>query len=249
MKLEDNDQTRITKFINRIPPTNTKLHQQDPQHPKKCPSCNEQETNDHVSACNNLDRVKLRKNMIKTVRKTMEKTNTNIKAQEIIIQGLTEAVLHGTDQLDTSKISFEPQGILNQALQDQNAIGWTNFYKGRISKKWEQVQISHYQRIKAKRQTRINGQHRPSPPCGKDSCRCGKVGTTTNTDETPTNKPRKKERSSSKNLRGCIDCLKIDQQVGQKADGVAVLRYCKQYMVGPRSNDRTRGSAYYRGRC
>ena len=66
----------------------------------------------------------------------MEKTNTNIQAQEIILQGLTKAILHGTDKLDTLTISFEPQGILNQALQDQNAIGWTNFYKGRISKKW-----------------------------------------------------------------------------------------------------------------
>jgi hypothetical protein len=51
--LEDNDRTRITKFINQIQPTNTKLHQQDEQHPTKCPSCNKQETNDHVSACDN----------------------------------------------------------------------------------------------------------------------------------------------------------------------------------------------------
>jgi hypothetical protein len=89
--------------------------------------------------------------MIKMVRKTIEKTNTNIQAQEIILlQGLTEAILHGTDKLDTSTITFKPQGILKQALQDQNAIGWTNFYKGRISKKWEQVQKTHYHQIKAK---------------------------------------------------------------------------------------------------
>ena len=81
----------------------------------------------------------------------MEKTNTNIQAQEIILQGLTEAILHGTDKLDTSTISFEPQGILNQGLQDQNAMGLTNFYKGRISKKREQVQKSHYHQIKAKK--------------------------------------------------------------------------------------------------
>jgi hypothetical protein len=37
-KLKDNNRTRITKFINRILPTNTKLHQKDPQHSKKCPS-------------------------------------------------------------------------------------------------------------------------------------------------------------------------------------------------------------------
>jgi hypothetical protein len=74
----------------------------------------------------------------------MEKTNTNIQAQEIIIQGLTKAILHGTDKLNTLTISFKPQGILRQALHDQNAIGWTNFYRERLSKKWEQVQKTHY---------------------------------------------------------------------------------------------------------
>jgi hypothetical protein len=40
-KLEFNDRIRITKFVNRILPINSKLHQQDKQHPSKCPSCNE----------------------------------------------------------------------------------------------------------------------------------------------------------------------------------------------------------------
>ena len=65
---------------------------------KKCPSCNDHKTNDHVSACTHPDRVKLRKWMVLTIRKTMEKTNTNIQAQEIILQGLTGAILHGTDK-------------------------------------------------------------------------------------------------------------------------------------------------------
>jgi hypothetical protein len=52
-QLEENDCTRITKFINRILPTNQKLNQQDQQHAKKCPLCNEHETNAHVLACSN----------------------------------------------------------------------------------------------------------------------------------------------------------------------------------------------------
>jgi hypothetical protein len=48
-KLEDNDRTRISKFVNRILPSNWKLHQQDKQHSSKCPSCNEIETNPHIS--------------------------------------------------------------------------------------------------------------------------------------------------------------------------------------------------------
>jgi hypothetical protein len=79
----------------------------------------------------------------------MDKTNTSIQTQEVILQGLTDAILHGADKLNLTKISFTPTGSLNQALQDQNAIGWTNFYKGRLSKKWEQVQKDHYRKTKA----------------------------------------------------------------------------------------------------
>jgi hypothetical protein len=69
-KLENNDRTRITKLINRILPSNSKLHQQDKLHLPKCPSCNEVETNNHVSACLNPRRTKLRNNMLRTVRRT-----------------------------------------------------------------------------------------------------------------------------------------------------------------------------------
>ena len=60
-------------------------------------------------------------------------------------------ILLSVSFLHASTGSFEPQGILNQALQDQNAIGWTIYYKGRLSEKWEQVQKTHYHPIKAKK--------------------------------------------------------------------------------------------------
>ena len=150
-KLEDNDRTRITKFVNRIVPSNAKLRQQDKQHSSKCPSCTEAETNNHVSECTNPRRTKIRNNMLRTVRKTMEKSETHIQAQEIILHGIKAAVTQGTDKIDEAKLSFRPSGIIRIALQEQNEIGWTNFYKGRISKKWEQVQQSHYNRIKPKK--------------------------------------------------------------------------------------------------
>jgi hypothetical protein len=76
-KLEENDRTRITKFVNRILPSKWKLHQQDKQHSSKCPSCNEIKTNQHISACSNPRRAKLRNNMLTTVRKAMEKNETH----------------------------------------------------------------------------------------------------------------------------------------------------------------------------
>jgi hypothetical protein len=63
----------------------------------------------------------------------MDKEETHIQAQEIIMQGLTAAIEHGKDKIEDTDISFTPSGIIKHALQEQNAIGWTNFYKGRIT--------------------------------------------------------------------------------------------------------------------
>jgi ribosomal protein L32 len=150
-KLEDNDRTRITKFVNRILPSNWKLDQQDKQHSSKCPSCNEIKTNHHISACSNPRWAKLRNNMLKTVRKAMEKNETHIHAQEIILHGIKAAVNHGIEIVAEEDLSFQPNGIIKLALKEQNAIGWTNFYKGCISKKWEQVQHQHYKRAMPKK--------------------------------------------------------------------------------------------------
>ena len=89
--------------------------------------------------------------MLTTVRKAMQKTETHIHAQEIILHGIKAAINHATETVAEEDLSFQPSGIIKLALKEQNAIGWTNFYKGRISKKWEQVQQQHYQRTKPKK--------------------------------------------------------------------------------------------------
>jgi hypothetical protein len=89
--------------------------------------------------------------MIQTVRKTMEKTSTHIHVQEIILQGIKSAARQESEQVDDEQLSFQPSGIIKDALREQNAIGWTNFYKGRMSKKWERVQHQHYQSTKPKK--------------------------------------------------------------------------------------------------
>jgi hypothetical protein len=111
-KLEFNDRIRITNFVNQILPSNSKLHQQDKQHPSKCPSCNEIETNNHISACTNPRRAKLRNIMLRTPRKTMENTETHIQVQEIILQGIKAATTQGIDTVDNNQLSFQPSGII-----------------------------------------------------------------------------------------------------------------------------------------
>ena len=150
-KLEENDQTRITKFVNKILPSNSKLHQQDKQHSSKCPSCNEIKTNCHISSCQNPRRATIRNNMFRTVRRTMEKTETHIHAQEIILHGIKAAIINGIETVAEEDLSFKPNGTIKAALKEQNEIGWTNFFRGRLSRKWEQVQQQHYHRTKPKK--------------------------------------------------------------------------------------------------
>jgi hypothetical protein len=82
--------------------------------------------------------------MFASVRTTMEQSHTSTQTQEIIIRGLTDAICTGKNEVDLSTLSFTPHGILYNALKEQNAIGWTNFYKGRLSKKWQQIQHAQF---------------------------------------------------------------------------------------------------------
>jgi hypothetical protein len=70
---------------------------------------------------------KLRNNMLRSVRKAMEKTETHIHAQEIILHGIKATINHGIETVAEEDISFQPSGAIKLALKEQNAIGWTNF--------------------------------------------------------------------------------------------------------------------------
>jgi hypothetical protein len=81
----------------------------------------------------------------------MAKHATHIQAQEIILHLIKAAITQGIETVADTDLSFKPSGIIKAALKEQNEIGWTNFYKGHISKKREQVQQQHYQRTKPKK--------------------------------------------------------------------------------------------------
>ena len=39
---------------------------------------------------------------------------------------------------------FTPERTIKQAINDQNEIGWTNFYRGRIALEWQTAQQEYY---------------------------------------------------------------------------------------------------------
>jgi hypothetical protein len=46
-------------------------------------------------------------------------------------------------------MSSPPLGILKTAIAEQNTIRWNNFYRGRITRKWEKVQHQYLKQIQS----------------------------------------------------------------------------------------------------
>ena len=61
----------------------------------------------------------------------MEKTETHIHAQEIILHGIKAAITKGIEKVAEEDLSFQPDGIIKAARKEQNEIGWTS-YKDRF---------------------------------------------------------------------------------------------------------------------
>ena len=139
-KLDKTDKTRIHKFLHRCLPTNKKLHDIDAEHPAKCPACQEVETNDHVSACSNPRRDKLRRELLSNLSKILDKHDTHQQIKECMILGLKKILANDLSPITTEEVSFSPTGIISEALEEQENIGWANFYRGRLSTKWLDAQ-------------------------------------------------------------------------------------------------------------
>jgi hypothetical protein len=49
----------------------------------------------------------------------MEKQETHIQAQELIMHGLTAAIEQCKEKVEDSDLSFQPSGIIKQALKNK----------------------------------------------------------------------------------------------------------------------------------
>ena len=73
----------------------------------------------------------------------MDKHDTHYQIKECILLGLKKITDNDTSPIDLTTISFIPAGKIQQALEEQQEIGWNNFYRGRISTKWLDAQRDH----------------------------------------------------------------------------------------------------------
>ena len=61
-----------------------------------------------------------------------------------MLLGLMQTQQGGNTAIKSVDLSFTPSGPIKNAIDEQNAIGWNNFYRGRIASAWNAVQQGHY---------------------------------------------------------------------------------------------------------
>ncbi|MGL5936523.1 MAG: hypothetical protein ACRCZI_12995, partial [Cetobacterium sp.] len=107
-----------------------------------CPLCNKpDETTAHVILCRDRRaRTKLTI-LLQAFAEWMTETNTLPSLQQAILQRL-----HEWRHRQTPKI-VKGSRALRKAVKEQDAIGWENFFNGRPSKLFTELQHKHYQEI------------------------------------------------------------------------------------------------------
>ena len=126
----------LTKHVNDITPVGRRVHRYDPKYPRGCISCGlEEETADHLLLCPRRD--KWRKDCMTAIREYLEKADTDLALQELILEG-TKSVLE-----DRSPETIHHSNTVAHLAQAQTQIGWMELFRGRMPSQWKATQHNH----------------------------------------------------------------------------------------------------------
>ena len=130
--------TTMHKHINKCTPVGKLVNRYDPKYPAGCPSCDEPiETREHLYQCGSARRQSWRGTFISELRQHLEKSNTGLDIQILLLEGV-KAVLEGRTT-DTMQV---PASVADLAVA-QESIGWEEMLKGRFSSRWSRRQQAH----------------------------------------------------------------------------------------------------------
>ena len=135
----------INKFTHKWRPTNKKLFQtkNNETHSPRCPICHiADEDNDHIYHCIYHTMIKFQ---VKTLHKIPQLLETN-KTHSLITGMITHHLytwmkLKHTTHLICFNTKVNLHKIIQQAILDQNDIGWDQFICGRIRIHWSKANI------------------------------------------------------------------------------------------------------------
>lgn len=129
-----NRRTQLLKFVYSWLPIGVRRVTIEPLANSLCPSClSAEETHDHILQCPQTQRRGIADSFITTIAQIGEANKIDTRITQAI-QFHVKKWIYSTTSLHTSS-----DRRLEAAIQEQNTIGWNNFLRGFISKKFETV--------------------------------------------------------------------------------------------------------------
>jgi hypothetical protein len=128
---------------------NSKLKEWKMRESDECPMCEEVETARHVWECQFPEARLVRSKGLYQLRKWMQSQQTCPDILRIISARMS-AWAYGTRSYPQR--STHPR--IQEALQDQDEIGWTNFLEGCVASEWTSVQDQYYKSISSRKSGR-----------------------------------------------------------------------------------------------
>ena len=134
---------RFARSHNRKEPLNEDAYQASSQCPMQC---GESEIPLHYLYCKNNPKPDETTRCIRSIARWMKKAGTHKPLIPILIKAMTNWLANGKLTIKWKFAQDEDHEGITQALTEQQQIGWHNFFKGRISKTWTEIQQREYSR-------------------------------------------------------------------------------------------------------
>ena len=133
----------IVKYLYQCLPVGRRVHfKYNPKYDPGCPSCGcMEETEAHVYQCRSMERRLWKGRTLTKLGKILSACNTDPTLSYIAFHGLHHLLMGGT--FDPTKY----EGVYYELAADQHHIGWDNFFRGRLSKRWAILQQAHLRRL------------------------------------------------------------------------------------------------------
>ena len=144
-KTNKKKQSMLTKIMHKQIHTFKKSYQWNTAKTPMCQLCKiEDEDDDHLLTCQNVDMVRIRDVHIKTLRSKMILMKTNPTVQAAIQQGI-EKWRDNISEMDLKE--YDGNKEVNAVVYRQACIGWNNFMRGILHVGWKELQQKYAENV------------------------------------------------------------------------------------------------------
>lgn len=135
-KIKISSRIKIMKFIYGWLPIGKMRTTIDPDSSDKCPSCGRSENHNHLLQCSNEKHQKRREELINTLGEVCTANHMTQEEAENFTNCIHLWLTTGAQIIQSTVIQ---NNALQEAIQEQNKIGWQHVFRGRISNKFQQM--------------------------------------------------------------------------------------------------------------